>query len=102
MTLRMESGLATDKQTNLSRGANEDDMVTDVTSRGEKMVRRLNVYDQRDVQTGGRRAWKLNWHRAISQGGGTIMVCNRNAPRQRWDLGCREQRDGMFWKEIIH
>jgi hypothetical protein len=33
--------------------------VTDVKRRGEKMTRRINVYDQRDVRTGERQAmWR--------------------------------------------
>jgi len=63
--VRKGSGLATDERTHLSRGANDDVMVTDVRRRGENMTRIINVYDQRDVQTGERRARKLNWHRAI-------------------------------------
>lgn len=46
------SGLATDEQTDLSRGANDDVIVTDVNRRGEKMMRIINIYDQRDAQTG--------------------------------------------------
>jgi hypothetical protein len=63
--VRKGSGLATDGRTELSRGAYDDVMVTDIRRRGEKMTRIINGYDQRDVQTGERRARKLNWHRAI-------------------------------------
>jgi hypothetical protein len=49
------SGLATDAQTDLNRGANDDVTVTNVKRKGEKMARIINVYDQRDVQTGERR-----------------------------------------------
>ena len=45
------SGLATDKQTNLNRGANDDIIVTDVNSRGVKLMMIMNIYNQRDVQT---------------------------------------------------
>jgi len=50
--VRKGSGLATDERTDLSRGADDDVMVTDVKRRGEKIMRIINVYDQRDVQTG--------------------------------------------------
>ena len=40
------SGLATDKRTDLIRGANDDVMVTDVKRRGDKMTRIINDYDQ--------------------------------------------------------
>ena len=73
------SGLATDELTDLSRGANDDVMVTDIKRRGEKMMMSMNVYDQRDIQTGERRARKQNWHRAIRQGGDTIIAGDMNA-----------------------
>jgi len=55
------SGLGTDEPTDLSSGANDDVMVTDVKRSGEQMMRNIHLYDQRDVQTGERRARKLNW-----------------------------------------
>jgi hypothetical protein len=97
----MGSGLATDERSGLSRGANHDVIVTDVRRRGEKIMRIINIHDQRDVRTGERRAWKLNWHRAIRQGGGTIIAGNMNAHSQRWDPRCRAQRDAALWEEII-
>jgi len=77
--VRGGSGLAPGERTDLSRGANDDVMVTVVKRRGEKMTRIINVHDQKDVQTGERRARKLNWHRAIRKGGGTIIAANMNA-----------------------
>jgi len=59
------SGFATDELTDLSTGANIDVGVTDVKRRGGKMTRIINVYDQRDIQTGERQARKPKWHRAI-------------------------------------
>jgi len=59
-----ESDLATDKRPDLSRGANDDVMLSDIKRRREMLTRIINVYDQRDIQTGERRARKLNWHRA--------------------------------------
>jgi macrodomain Ter protein organizer (MatP/YcbG family) len=76
-------------------------MVTDVNRRGETMTRIINVYDQKDVQTGERRARKLNWHRAIRQGGGTIIAGDMNAHSRRWDPRCWEQHDATFWEEIL-
>jgi hypothetical protein len=66
------------------------------------ITRTINVYDQRDLQTGERRARKLNWHRAIGQGGGTIIAGNMITHSRRWDPRCREQRDVTFWEEMIH
>jgi hypothetical protein len=65
------------------------------------MTRIINVYDQRDVQTGERRARKLNWHTVIQQGGGTIIMADMNARSRRWDPRSREQRDATFWGDII-
>jgi len=65
MVVRKGSDLAMDAWTDLSRGANNDGMVTDINRTGEKMTRIINVYDQRDGQTGERRPRNLNWHRAI-------------------------------------
>jgi hypothetical protein len=89
------------QQTDLSRGMNDDVMVTDVKRRGEKMMRIINVYDQRDVQTGERQARMLNWYTAIRQGGGTIILCDMNTQSKRWDLRYSEQHDATFWEEII-
>jgi len=95
------SGFATDEWTDLSRGANDNVMVTHVKRRDEEKTRIINVYDQRDKQTGWRRARKLNWHRAIWQGGGTIIEGDMNAHSPRWVWKCREQRDETFWERII-
>jgi endonuclease/exonuclease/phosphatase (EEP) superfamily protein YafD len=97
----MGSGLATDERTDLSRGANDVVMVTDVKRTGEKLTRIINVYNQRDVQTGERRARKIKWHRAIRQGGGTIIAGDINAHSPRRVPRCRGQRNAKFWEEII-
>jgi len=57
-----ENGLAMDKRIDLSRGTNNDVVVTDVKRRGEKMTRIIHVYDQRDIQTGERPARMRNWN----------------------------------------
>jgi len=99
--VRKGSGLATDERTDLSRGANNDVMVTDVKRRAEKMTRIINLYDQRDEQSTERRARMLNWQRAIRQGGGTIIAGDMNAHSRRWNLRCRVQCIATFWEEII-
>jgi hypothetical protein len=63
--VRKGSGLATDERTDLSRGANDDAIVTDVKRRGEMMTRVINIYDQRDVRPMERQARKINWSRII-------------------------------------
>jgi hypothetical protein len=96
------SSLATDEQTDLSRGANDDVIVTDVKRRTEKMTRVINIYDQTDLRTREREARKINWSRIIRQrGGGTILAGDFNAHSRGWDPRCKEQYDATFWEEII-
>jgi endonuclease/exonuclease/phosphatase (EEP) superfamily protein YafD len=96
------SGAATDEWTNLSSGANDNVIVTDVKRRGEKMTKVINIYNQRDVRTRQRQARKINWSRIIRQrGGGTILAGNFNTHRRRWDPRCKKQRDATFWEEIV-
>jgi hypothetical protein len=71
--IRKGSGLVVDERTDLSRGAHDDVMVTDVRRRGEKITRIVNVYDQRDTQSGKRQAQKVNWQSVIRQGG-TVLA----------------------------
>jgi hypothetical protein len=54
--IRKGSWLVVDEQTDLSRGANDDVIVTDVRRRGEKISRIVNIYDQRDAQSEARLA----------------------------------------------
>jgi len=48
------SGLVVDERTDLSRGANDDVIATDVRTRGEKITRIADIYDQTDAQSGKR------------------------------------------------
>jgi len=50
--MRKGSGLVVDEQTDLSRGANDDVIPTDIRRRGQKITRIVNVSDQRDGQSG--------------------------------------------------
>jgi len=76
--IRKGSGLVVDERTDLSRGANNDVIVTDVRRRGEKITRIVNVCDQKDTQSGERPAPKLNWQSVIRQGG-TVLAGHFNA-----------------------
>jgi hypothetical protein len=58
--MRKGSGQVGDQWTDLSRGANEDVIPTDVRRSGEKITRIVNVSDQRDGQSGERPAQMLN------------------------------------------
>jgi len=72
------SGLATDQQPHLSRGANNDLVVTDVQRRREKMTGMINIYDQNAVRTEDRQERKINWCGIIRQRGGTIPAGELN------------------------
>jgi hypothetical protein len=80
--------LEVDEWTDLSRGANEDDIATDVRRRGESITRIVNVYDQKNTHSGERPAQKLNWQRVIRQGG-TVLAGDLNAHSKRWDPRCQ-------------
>jgi endonuclease/exonuclease/phosphatase family metal-dependent hydrolase len=95
--IRKGSGLVVDDRTDLSRGANNDVIVTDVRRRAEKITRIVNVYDQKDTQSGERPARKLNWQSVIRQGG-TVLAGDFNAHSSRWDPRCSAQQDAAFWE----
>ena len=54
----------------LHRGANDDVIATEVRRKGEQKTRIVNVYNQKDAQSGERErlARKLNCDRVIRQG----------------------------------
>jgi len=98
--IRRGSGLVVDERTDLSRGANEDVIATDVRRRGERITRIVNVYDQKNTHSGERPAQKLNWQRVIRQGS-TVLAGDFNAHSIRWDPRCQVQRDAAFWEDVI-
>ena len=100
MAIQKGSGLVVDEWTDLSRGANDDVIVTDIRRRGEKITRIVNIYDQRDTQSGERQARKLNWQRVLLQGA-TVLTGDINAHRSRWDPRCDVQRNAAFWEDAI-
>jgi hypothetical protein len=101
--VRKGSGFATNERTNLSKNALGDIIVFDIKRRGDKMTRIVNIYDQKEAETGERPARRLNWQRIIRLGGGgTVLAGDFNAHSQCWDPRCTERRDAMYWEEIIH
>jgi len=98
--IRKGSGLVVDERTDLRRGAHDDVIVTDVRRRGEKITRIVNVYKQRDTQSGERQAQKVNWQSVIRQGG-NVLAGDFNAHSSRWDPRCRAQRNAAFWEGVI-
>jgi len=55
------SGLVVDERMDLTRGADDDVIATDVRRRGEKITRIVNIYNQKDARSGERPARKLDW-----------------------------------------
>jgi len=96
------SGLVVDEGTDLSRGANEDVIATNVKRRGEKITRIVYVYDQEHPQSGKRErpAGKLNRQRVIRQGG-TVLACDFNAHSRLRDPTCQGQRNAAFCECVI-
>jgi hypothetical protein len=96
------SGLVVEERTDLSRGANNDVIATDIRRRGEKVTRIVNIYDQKDSQSGERErlARKRNWQRVIWQGG-TVVAGDFNAHSKRWDPRCLVQWDAAFWEDVM-
>ena len=95
-----QSGLVVDEHTDLSRGANEDVIATDVRTAGENITRKGNVYHQTDRQSGERPAQKVNCQRVIRQGG-TVLKGDINTHSRPWDPRCLGQRKAAFWEEVI-
>jgi len=46
------SGLVIDERTDLTTGANDDVIAADISRRGEKITRMVNIYDQKDARLG--------------------------------------------------
>jgi len=101
--VRMGSGIATNKRTDLNKNRLGDLIVVDIKTRGEKMAMTLNIYDLGEGETGEIPLRRLNWQRIIRQGGcSTVLAGDFNDHSQRWDPRCTERRDATYWEEIIH
>jgi hypothetical protein len=98
--IRKGSGLVVDQQTDLSGGANNKVILTDIRRRGEKITRIVNVYNQKDTQSRETPARKLNWQSVIWQGG-SVLAGEFNAHSSRWDPRCSAQQDAPFWEGVI-
>jgi hypothetical protein len=87
---RMGSGLVVDEGTELSRGANDNVIATDIRRRGEKITRIVNIYNQNDGELGerDRLARKLNWQRVIWRGS-TVLTGDFNAHSKQCHPRCR-------------
>ena len=92
--------MVVDDRADLSRGANDAVIATDVRRGGETITRIVNIYDQEDMRSEERPVWKLNWQRVIRQGG-TVLAGDFNAHSTGWDPRCQVKRDAKFWKDMI-
>jgi len=88
------------ERTDLSRGANEDVIVTDVRTRGERIMRIVNIYDQKNTHSGERPARKSDWPRVIRQGS-TNLAGDCKAHGIQWKPRCQVQWDAEFWEDVI-
>jgi len=70
------SGLVVDERTDLGRGANNDVIVTDVRRRGETIIKVINIYDQKDTQS-GERVTSVEVELAESHSAGRHGPCRR-------------------------
>jgi len=98
--IRRRSGLVVDEWTDVSRGANDDVVTTEVSRRRGTIIRIVNVYNQWNTPQGERPAWKLNWQRVLQQGG-TVLTGDLNAHSIQWDPRCQVQQNAAFWEDVI-
>jgi hypothetical protein len=100
--VRKGSSFATNQRTNLSRNALGDIIVVDIKRWGLKMTRIVNIYNQRQGETGERPARRLNGQRFIRQGGGgMVLPGDFNTNSKCWDPRCTELRDATYREAII-
>jgi hypothetical protein len=102
MAIRKRSSIVVDGLPDLSTGASEDVIITDVTRRGEYITWIVNVYNQRDRESEERLAKMVNWE-SIMRWSGSVCAGGFNAHSSRWDPRCRAQwnatcSDGMIDK----
>jgi len=91
-----------DERIDLSRGANEGVIATDIRRRGEKLMRNVNFYDQNETESGQRErpARKLNLPRVIRLGG-TVLPGDFNTHSKHWDPRCQVNQNVAFWEDVI-
>jgi endonuclease/exonuclease/phosphatase family metal-dependent hydrolase len=100
MAVRRGSGLVVDERTDLSRGANDDVIATDIRRRGETIMRIVNGYNQKDTPSGERPSRKFNWQRVIRHAA-TVLAGDFNAHSTRWDPKCQVPRNATFREDVI-
>jgi len=93
-------GLAVDEQIHMTQGGNDDVIVTDVLTRGEKVTRIVNVNIEQDTKSRERPAQKLRWQRSIWKGR-TVLAGDCNAHTRWWHPKYTEQWDTVFWEDVL-
>ena len=100
--MRKGSGFGTNERMDLSKNTLGDAIVVEIETREETMAQIVNIYDQREGETGERPARRLNWQRIIRQEGGeTVLAGDFNAHSQCWAPRCTERRDATCWEQMI-
>jgi hypothetical protein len=87
MAITRGSGLVGNERTDLSRGVTQDVIATNVRRRGERTLRIVIIYDQKNTHSGERPARKLPSQRVMQQGS-TALAGDFIAHSIRWDPRC--------------
>lgn len=102
MAVRKESSFATNKGTNLSKNVLRNAILVGIERSEDTTTWIVNIYEQREGETGERPARRLNCQRIIRQGGGVIVLAGYfHTHSQSWDQRCTEWRHATYWEEII-
>ena len=80
MAVRKGSNLTTDEPTNLRTNAGDGIIFVDIKWRAEKMIRIVNIDDQKARRTGQGPAWRPDWQDVIRQAGGGTMLAETSTP----------------------
>jgi hypothetical protein len=83
-----------------NRAANNDDIVTDVRSPGQKLTTIDSGYNQRGTQSGERPPQPASRHTMIRQRG-TVLAGDIDAQSRARDGRCHTQRTAAFWEVVI-
>jgi hypothetical protein len=98
--IRRGRGLLIDESTDSTRDANEDVIATVVRRRRERIMRIVNIDNQRNTQSGGRPGSKLSWQRVIWQCC-TVLAGDFITHSIRWDPRFQVQQDAAFWEDVV-
>ena len=92
--------MVVDEGMDISRGANDNVIATDVRRRREMITRIVNIKDQKNTHSGEKPARRLNCQGVVRQGS-TVLAGDFNAHSIRWDPRCQVQQNAVFWEDLI-